>query len=63
VPALVHASGVIHSHDVAKSGGGDSSLENGVNFRRSREGTGLAASADEDVMTVLAHPGNLPVNR
>jgi len=61
VSTLIHAAGVVHSHFIAKPRCGNGFLENCVNFGRPRERARLSAGADEHVMTVLSHPGNLPI--
>ena len=55
VAALIHATGVIHSDNIANARCGDGFLEGGMNFNGSRERTRFAARAYEDVMTVLSH--------
>ncbi len=60
--ALIHATSVIHSDDVANASFGNGFLEGGVNFNGSRERTRFAARAYEDMMTVLSHSDNLQLH-
>jgi len=63
VAALIHATGVIHSDDVANAGCGDGFLESGMNFDGPGKRTRFTTRAYEDVMTVLSHLDNLPGTR
>jgi hypothetical protein len=51
--ALIHAAGVIHSHNSFEARRCDLFLHRGVNFDRAGERARLATRADEDVMAVL----------
>src|SRR5687768_4826587 len=55
MPALIHATGVIHTHETLQPGGTDAFLERLVNVLGTLRRTLLPRRADEHMVFVLAH--------
>jgi hypothetical protein len=58
VPALIHATSLIHTHSRLEASVGDSFLEGRVNLHGAGTRTGFPGRTHEDMMTILAQSMN-----